>query len=168
MSIGGVSGSTPDFSSMRANMEAKMAERFASDDADGSGGLSLSEFTESHKNGPPGGGPGGPGGPRGAGGPGGAANVAGSKPSAEELFAGLDSDSDGEITQEEFAAAKPPAPYGDFASDTMSSLLSAQEDSSSSAILNLLKESADEAEETSESSADDLLSALLESLEEDA
>lgn len=155
MSIGGVSGSMPDFSSMRANMEARMAERFASDDADGSGGLSLSEFTEAHKNGPPGG----------PGGPGGAAKVAGNQPSTEELFAELDGDGDGEITQEEFAAAKPPAPHGDFATDTLSTLLSAQEEAGSSAILDLLKASSEEASEVSEE--DELTSTLLASLDED-
>lgn len=173
MSIGGISGSTPDYSAMRAEMEARMAERFKSDDADQSGGLSLEEFSNAKEKGPSG--PGGPGGPRGAGGPkgpggpggpGGAAGIAGSQSTTEELFAQLDADEDGELTEEELAAARPPAPHGDFATDTLASLLSAQEEAGSSSFLEMLQ-SASETEESEETDETDILNQLLDALEDE-
>ncbi|MCW2309645.1 EF-hand domain-containing protein [Rhodobium gokarnense] len=148
MSIGAVSGSMPDFSAMKAMMEDARAERFAKDDADGSGGLSLEEFSDAHENRPQG-----------------PAEVAGG-PSVEEMFAQLDTDGDGEVTEaelEEGAPKGPPPgpPPGEFSSETFSSLLSVQEESSSGSITDLLS-SGNEA--SSEATEEDLLSELMESL----
>lgn len=116
MSIGGISGSMPDFSSMRAQMQEKMAERFKADDTDQSGGLSLEEFANAQANRT-----------QGAGGP---ANVAGGPPPVEEMFAQLDGDGDGQVTEAELADAMPPPPQGSFSADTLQALLAAQEDMS--------------------------------------
>lgn len=116
MSIGGVSSSMPDYSSLRARMQENMSERFKADDTDQSGGLSLEEFAEAQSSRA-----------QGAGGP---ANIAGGPPPAEEMFAGLDQDGDGEVTEEEMASAVPPPPQGSFSADTLEALLAAQEDMS--------------------------------------
>ncbi|MDA7949558.1 MAG: EF-hand domain-containing protein [Hyphomicrobiaceae bacterium] len=122
MSIGAISGNVPDFSSMRANFEKMQAQRFEGADADKSGTLSLDEFKQAHANRPQG-----------------PANVAGA-PSAEEIFAEIDTDGNGEVSSEEFSSFKPPRPPGGsgappagggLASDTLASLLALQEESSS-------------------------------------
>jgi Ca2+-binding EF-hand superfamily protein len=114
MSIGGVSGSMPDYSSMRAQMQDALSERFKADDTDESGGLSLEEFTEAQANRT-----------QGSNGP---ANIAGKAPPAEEMFAQLDADGDGQVTETELSDAMPPAPQGSFSTDTLQALLAAQEE----------------------------------------
>lgn len=121
-----------------------MSERFAADDTDKSGGLSLEEFTAAHET-------------RGAG----PANSAGA-PSAEEIFSKLDSDGDGEVTLSEMEANKPKRPPAEFSPDMFSSLLSAQEESNSNSISDFLSTLSG----SDETAGTDVLSQLLEALGE--
>ena len=113
MPIGGLSGGTPDYSNMRARMQEMISEKFQSGDADQNGSLSLKEFTKLHADRPH-----GPGGPE---------QSAGIPPRAEEIFARIDQNEDGQINEEEFLAGKPPAPQGQFSSDALDLLLGLQE-----------------------------------------
>lgn len=144
MSLGSVSASMPNFSAMRARFQQSPSERFAADDTDKSGGLSLKEFTAAHE-------------ARGAG----PANSAGA-PSAEEIFSKLDSDGDGEVTLSEMEANKPKRPPAEFSPETFSSLLSAQEESGSNSLSDFLSALSG----ASGSSDSDVLSQLLEALGE--
>lgn len=148
MSIGSVSGGQADYSAMRAKMDAKMSEMFAEDDTDGSGGLSLEEFSAAHE-------------AREAEGPGGSEAASGAeKLSAEEMFAEMDEDGDGQVTEEEMVASRPPPPHGNFSDDTLTSLLAAQEESQEDSVSSILSAALETSEE--DSSEDDLISELLE------
>lgn len=135
MSISSIGGSNA------ASMMQQMRERmFTQADSDQSGGLSLDEFKAAAKQGgpPPGGPPPGgppPGGPPPGGAAGsaqGSANVAGTEASSalESVFNALDTDGDGTVSQAELAAGESQNGQGAFSSDAMSTLLSAQEQSS--------------------------------------
>lgn len=86
MSISSISGANV-YAPPAAARQQRAQEKFQAADADGSGGLSLEEFSAA--------------GPKGAGA---AARPAGA-PGAEELFSSLDSDSDGNVTQAEMETA---------------------------------------------------------------
>lgn len=144
MSIGAIGSGGPDFSSLRAQFQEAAAAKFKESDTDQSGGLSLDEFSKAHESSLLG-----------------SANSAG-RPSVEEVFSKLDGDGDGEVTEAEFSAAKPPTPAGGFSPEAFAGLLSAQEDTGSNAILNLLSASA----EPESGSASDLVGQLLEALED--
>lgn len=100
MYTGGISGGPPNAS----DMGARMSKMFAKDDADKSGGLSLKEFLA-------------------------ASEVRKAKDSegfsAKEMFKKMDLDKNNQITKEEMMA--PASSHGKLSSDTMSSLLAAQE-----------------------------------------
>ncbi|MCP4936905.1 MAG: EF-hand domain-containing protein [bacterium] len=121
MSISGMSGSVPDFSSMRARMQENISERFNAGDTDQSGGLSLDEFSLLHKEHLLGGV--------------GQEKIAGEPPKAGEIFSRIDENGDGQISQDEFAAGRPPGPppppQGNFSSNTLEMLLALQEEISS-------------------------------------
>ncbi len=142
MSIGAVSGGMSDFSSMQARMQDMMAQKFATADADGSGGVSLEEFEGMRADSPMG-----------------SAKPAGA-PSAAEAFAQLDADGNGEVTSAEFESARPPSPAGDFSPDMLASLLQTQEVSGQTATLDSLVAAA----ETEVSTEDDLVDGLLDLL----
>lgn len=146
MSIGAVSGGAPDYSSLRAFFEEQRAAKFETADADRSGGLTLEEFEKLRADSPFA-----------------SANVAGA-PSTEEVFSGLDADGDGEVTQSEFANAKPPGLAGGFSPETFSGLLSAQEQSGSPSILDFLNFSSEETDEE-ESEETNLVDAFLDILD---
>ena len=158
MTIGGISGSQPDFLAMRAKMDERMSARFVSNDADQNGGLSFDEFSQAHANRAEG--RGGVGGPRPGGhhgGSGGAESISETDKVTlvENLFAKLDTDENGEITEEEIKAArppKPPAPHGNFSNDMMSMLLSAQEETNGS-VMDMLTSLSDEDSDEDENSS---------------
>lgn len=103
-------------------MRQMREKMFSRADGDGSGGLSLDEFSAigQGRNGT------------------GAAESAGSAASAaatdraKEAFSRLDTDGDGSLTQAEMEAGRPPPPNGGMAPDTMSALLSSQESATGS------------------------------------
>lgn len=88
--------STMDLAAIREEMAARREEMMAKSDTDGSGGLSIEEFSEAAANGPMGG-----------------AESADGK-SIEDIFAEIDADGDGEVSsaemEEHMEANKPPAP----------------------------------------------------------
>lgn len=146
MSVGALSGSTPDFSSLRANFEQIRAQKFEHADADKSGALSFDEFSQAHENRP------NP-----------SADSAGGL-STEELFASIDANEDGEVSSDEFAALKPeggrppppppppPGGGGAVSYDTLSTLLGLQdvsnsETGSASELISQLIESVTDSEE---------------------
>jgi len=149
MSIASISGGTPDFSALRAQFEEARNAKFASFDADESGGLSLDELKEAQANSPF------------------AAAKGGNSKSVDEIFASLDADGNGEVSSSEFSAAKPPSGgpigAGSFSPEMFLGLLSAQEESLSggASIVDLFTSTTpDESEEV------DLVDALLGSLED--
>lgn len=110
MSIDSISGSIPDFSALRERLQERISEKINGADTDGSGGLSIEEFSQLAENRP--------------------VNPAKSadKPSIEEIFARLDADQSGEITKAEFkSAAEQAKPFGQFSGNLAAVLLSAQE-----------------------------------------
>ncbi len=84
----GSAGSAVDMAGMQAEIQAKAQDKFATADADGSGGVSLEEFTTAKAEAPEG-----------------LAKPAGA-PADEEIFAALDGDGDGEVTESELMAMK--------------------------------------------------------------
>jgi len=144
MSIGAISGSYPDLSVFRSQFQKTAESRFDKDDTDKSGGLSIEEFTEALSNGPQG-----------------PANISG-KPSAEELFSRLDKNGDGQISLDEFKAAKPSSPSGNLSPETLASLLTAQEQSSGTSILDLLQANSSQQDDKNKGSnvIDKLLNAV--------
>ena len=138
MSLDAVSAYGIDFSAMRA--------RFEQADADKSGALSLEEFEQASS-----------GGPLGAAGSAGHAN-------AEEMFASLDTDGDGEVTSTEAVSAF----SGNFSSDAFMSLLAAQESATASGVdTSAARSQLTAAYGSQEDSENDLLGDLLDSLDDD-
>lgn len=109
MMIGGASSSGFDFSAMRAEMKERMDAKFEATDTDKSGGISLEEFKVSHAE-------------RAAE----TANSAGSG-DPEELFSLLDADGDGELTATDREKSGPPG--GQFSPESFMALLGIQEQS---------------------------------------
>lgn len=143
MSIGGVSSAGFDFAAMRARFQENAMAKFEAADADKSGGLSLDEFKGIQADNPFG-----------------SAKPAGA-PSAEEMFAKLDADGDGQLT----ASERPQAPGGNFSPEAFMNLLSAQEGFSTSgfgqsSMMNLLSAGS----ESQQSSETDLVSQLMDAL----
>ena len=103
--------SAMDLMAMREEMAARREEMMAKSDTDGSGGLSIEEFSETAANSPMGG-----------------AESADGK-SVEDIFAEIDADGDGELTsaemEEHMEANKPPAPQ--MSAETGSALTMLQE-----------------------------------------
>lgn len=141
MSIGGVSSAGFDFSAMRARFQENAMAKFEAADADKSGGLSLDEFKGLQADSPLG-----------------SAKPAGA-PSAEEMFAKLDADGDGQLT----AAERPEPPGGNFSPEAFLSLLSAQEGFKAGGF-GQTTDLSSATFESSESSENDLVSQLLDAL----
>ncbi len=138
-------------------MKAMRERMFAKVDADGSGGLSVEEFTEMGKNRP------------------GGAKAAGEGPDAAELFAEIDADGNGEVSQaelEEHAKSRRPSgpppgppPGGLLNAETSSSLatlLNEKVDDEGTTLADLLEAADDEAEDGDGSA---LLSAIRDQIE---
>jgi hypothetical protein len=144
MSIGGISGGTFDLTSLKALRHEKGLELFKKNDTDKSGGISISEFQKAHETNP-------------------LAPLSQAKntdqASLEEIFAHLDADGNGEIGIKEFRDAKPPAPGGNFAPDTLASLLQLQEKSSENPFQKLVETASNKQDTNS-----DLLDGLLKTL----
>lgn len=104
-------GSGMDLTAMRDQMAAMREQMMAKSDTDGSGGLSIDEFSQAAANRPMGG-----------------AESAEGK-SVEDIFAEIDADGDGELTsaemEEHMEANKPPAPQ--MSAQTGSALTMLQE-----------------------------------------
>lgn len=108
MSISSISSiSSNTYAPAGVSRQQKVQERFEAADADKSGALSLEEFQAA--------------GPKDAD----KAGRSGNRPSAEEIFAKLDSDGDGSLTQTEMETA-----FQSMRSDTKGALLAAQEEGS--------------------------------------
>lgn len=147
MSIGGIPGGTFDLTSLKALRYEKGLELFKNSDIDKSGGISFSEFQKAHEVNPLG-------------------SLSQAKntdqASLEEIFAHLDTDENGEIGLSEFKDAKPPAPGGNFAPDTLASLLQLQEKSAETPYQKLLETASNKQDTNS-----DLLDGLLKTLSSD-
>lgn len=104
MSISSISSNT--YASAGVSRQQKAQERFEAADADKSGALSLEEFQAA--------------GPKDAD----KAGRGGNRPSAEDMFAKMDSDGDGSLTQTEMETA-----FQSMRSETKGALLAAQEES---------------------------------------
>lgn len=104
MSISSISGSP--YAAAGVSRQQRAQERFEAADTDKSGGLSLEEFQAS--------------GPKDAEK---AGRSGGNRPSAEEMFARMDSDGDGSLTQTEMETA-----FQSMRSQTKGALLAAQEE----------------------------------------
>lgn len=137
---GGISGGQkPDFS----EIQSRKTEAFNTANTDGEDGLSLEEFDQLRSDSPFG-----------------SANG----PSSEDIFAELDSDEDGILSEDEFVNRQPPGPGSNFSSDTFASLISLQEDGGSSLIETLLNSGS--TEETDEADDEDAEDALISALNE--
>jgi hypothetical protein len=128
-------------STMMQQLQAMRTQMFQKADGDKSGGLSVDEFKVAGQNVP-----------------GGAQGTKGA-PKAEEAFAKLDTNRDGNLTSDEMQAMKPP-----FDPASMSALLGAQESSQTkdsdpaSQLFDVLNAQSDSA---TSSSSDDLVSQLM-------
>lgn len=144
MSVSGISSGAFDLSSLKALRLEKGAELFNKNDTDKSGGISIGEFQAAQN----------------------ASALSQAKnsdqASLEEIFSHLDEDGSGEVTAKEFLNAKPPAPGGNFAPDTLSSLLQLQEQGPEDPYQKLLETASNKQDTSSE-----LLDGLLKSLTSD-
>lgn len=159
MNIGGMSGGQPSFSAMRTTMDAKISENFATGDIGSSGGLSMDEFSAAHEARKADGHHGGRDGLQGA-----RAIDGAKRPTVEDVFAKMDQDRDGQVTEAEMLASRPPPPpppHGNFSANTLSGLLTAQENAQEDGINQILSAAVD-ISEGDEESEDDLISQLFE------
>ncbi len=117
-------------------MQAMHQRMFADADSDGDGSLTVDEFKSIGQNMPAG-----------------RSKPAGA-PSAEDMFAKLDTNGDGKLSS---AEAEPPRPQ--FAPESMSTLLESQSQDDQNSLLSLLSELTAETEEDGPSSTNDQTSA---------
>jgi Ca2+-binding EF-hand superfamily protein len=135
-------------SAMLQQMQAMRNQMFQKADADKSGGINLDEFKTAGQNMPVG------------------AKGAQAPQNAEKAFAKIDTNGDGNLTSDEMEAFKPK-----FDASSMSALLGAQESSQSeetdpaTTLLNILNGNSDgKSGSTQSTSADDLVSELMDML----